>query len=361
MAFLNKEGLEHLWDNIIYKLSEKADKEYVDNAVANAGGVSSWNDLTDKPFGEEIFEPIEWDGNVEGHETVSLSGGYQNVLISDRFLEIDDIVGSTITIVDGATGTREILVEKHMLTTYSEEGYTAVLAENNIIVTSISEQYVQADSWYPKAGTYALYYNVEPYYVSKISFPSKIKQIDSKFIPEEPERVISWNDLTDKPFGDETFGPVTFDGNTEGKDIIQLARTNYIKISDEFLPSDQAMGAAVTFTNKNDGTVESDTITTMHPASDIFGFQDTQSYVAYCNFSGTVAPAIIGINSDEEYGGYAITKGVYINVRVKNSYYVSEITSPSVIKTLDEKYIPDTIARVSDIQTAIGNAIGGSY
>ena len=30
-------------------------------------GASSWNDLKDKPFGEDkAFEPIVWDGNTEG-------------------------------------------------------------------------------------------------------------------------------------------------------------------------------------------------------------------------------------------------------------------------------------------------------
>ena len=34
------------------------------------GGASSWNDLKDKPFGEEqAFEPIVWDGNTEGLES----------------------------------------------------------------------------------------------------------------------------------------------------------------------------------------------------------------------------------------------------------------------------------------------------
>ena len=39
------------------------------------GGASSWNDLTDKPFGEEkAFEPIVWDGNTEGLESYDLEG-----------------------------------------------------------------------------------------------------------------------------------------------------------------------------------------------------------------------------------------------------------------------------------------------
>lgn len=40
---------------------------------AGSGGVSSWNDLTDKPFGEEkAFEPIVWDGSTDGLETFNM-------------------------------------------------------------------------------------------------------------------------------------------------------------------------------------------------------------------------------------------------------------------------------------------------
>lgn len=35
--------------------------------------------------------------------------------------------------------------------------------------------------------------------------------------------------------------------------------------------------------------------------------------------------------------------------------------NPGMTKTIDPKYLPDTLATKSDIETAIGNAIGGSY
>jgi hypothetical protein len=42
--------------------------------VPSKGGVSSWNDLTNKPFGvEQAFEPIVWDGNTEGRDSIDLS------------------------------------------------------------------------------------------------------------------------------------------------------------------------------------------------------------------------------------------------------------------------------------------------
>jgi hypothetical protein len=48
----------------------RADVDVLKENSESGGGASSWNDLTDKPFGEEkAFEPIVWDGNTEGKET----------------------------------------------------------------------------------------------------------------------------------------------------------------------------------------------------------------------------------------------------------------------------------------------------
>lgn len=51
------------------------------------GGASSWNDLKDKPFGEEkAFEPIVWDGNTEGLESVELGAETQLYKVSDQII-----------------------------------------------------------------------------------------------------------------------------------------------------------------------------------------------------------------------------------------------------------------------------------
>lgn len=72
--------------------------------IDNGGGVSSWNDLTDKPFYEEkAFEPIVWDGNTDGLEnhsfTVSEDGATVTAgmyKVSDIFISHDDISLGTI-------------------------------------------------------------------------------------------------------------------------------------------------------------------------------------------------------------------------------------------------------------------------
>lgn len=63
------------------------------------GGVSSWNNLTDKPFGEEVTEGvITFDGNATG-KTVAEIDGIPYVKMSDKLLTVDELVGSTIDVV----------------------------------------------------------------------------------------------------------------------------------------------------------------------------------------------------------------------------------------------------------------------
>lgn len=70
------------------------------------GGSSSWNDLTDKPFGEttEVVEApllIEWDGNTEGLVSVPVGENVGFCKVSDIVLADEQIVGCTIVLSNG--------------------------------------------------------------------------------------------------------------------------------------------------------------------------------------------------------------------------------------------------------------------
>ena len=64
----------------------------------SGGGASSWNDLADKPFGEEVTEGVlVYDGDISKHETANWQG-YPVPKMSDKALTKDDLVGSICVI-----------------------------------------------------------------------------------------------------------------------------------------------------------------------------------------------------------------------------------------------------------------------
>lgn len=88
------------------KVSElENDAGYItkDDIPEGSGGASSWNDLKDKPFGEEtvvVNEPlnITWDGNTEGLVSIADTPFYK---VSDLVLTDEQIKTATITLSDG--------------------------------------------------------------------------------------------------------------------------------------------------------------------------------------------------------------------------------------------------------------------
>ena len=77
---------------------EPADKpsNYVEDPVPTGSGVSSWNQLTDRPFYKENNQTvIEWDGDTEGLECYQ--GAFYRV--SDAVFTVEELNGASLTVV----------------------------------------------------------------------------------------------------------------------------------------------------------------------------------------------------------------------------------------------------------------------
>lgn len=108
-------------------------KKYTDEKLekAGTGGASSWNDLTDKPFGEEkAFEPIVWDGNTDGLEnhsfTISENGATVTAgiyKVSDIFISYDNISLGTICSDRMYTNTNGEISDNTSESTFEERKY----------------------------------------------------------------------------------------------------------------------------------------------------------------------------------------------------------------------------------------------
>lgn len=145
---------------------EKFLKEY------GGGGASSWNDLTDKPFGEEqAFEPIVWDGNIEGREVIE-QGSQKLVHISSLKItdptNIENLVFGNIENGETATVT-DFQVRQQGDGAFELQGGLVMLINNTSF--GLSE------------GVWAMLIGGNPAFIAEINPKNTIKPIDAKYLP----------------------------------------------------------------------------------------------------------------------------------------------------------------------------------
>lgn len=184
--------------------------------------------------------------------------------------------------------------------------------------------------------------------------------LDEKFIPDTIARVsdipeptpgvTSWNDLTDKPFGEEGTGAVIeWDGDTEGREMLSCPSENetFYKISDLTPSYEDLLGGNIDDINEwVDKTISSDNITLYDDVA-VVG----SSFAVFYKADVTV-----------NHYGYEYTApstGIY---GLWNEYYqLMKLSYGSVfVEQLDDKFIPDTIQRVGDKQLVLASSTPGS-
>jgi hypothetical protein len=167
----------------------------------------------------------------------------------------------------------------------------------------------------------------------------------------------SWNDLTDKPFGESYGDTLTWDGNTEGHVFVDPIGDGMtmvlVKVSDA-IPTKQDFSAGAITENSNgvisDNTAQSNIGVIQNSfTEDGFVFMMEYAVVPYDNyvFDGVALP---------EAGVYFVIMGGVKTL----SLTIPGYTGFPVVKTIDPKYLPE-----SDIVNMVLNALpaaeGGSY
>ena len=177
------------------------------------------------------------------------------------------------------------------------------------------------------------------------------------------EHTHSWNDLTDKPFGDEGVEPIEFytHSTIEGLDFVDLSEIyggepnsiGLVRISGD-RDIDAATLKSGTITIMGGGVSESSAI------ADVI-VQETEEFIFAAN--GAIMATLVDNCSIEMGRGVFIlvpTKGIYTAINVANpdamGYDLVSLTFPQAIKTLDDKYISGNIARTESV-TAIDNRV----
>ncbi len=158
---------------------------HMEEGIANAGGVTSWNDLEDKPFEElpPAFD-IQWDGVIGDRFALDLSSfGFLNtyfVKVSDEVFTVEQLVGAKFT---QSNGNESELTSSNI----DAVTYPGALDVNGGVIVVYSQEDLNATlglpSGYITNGTYFVYI-VDAQYTNRLVAPSTIIKINTKFLPE---------------------------------------------------------------------------------------------------------------------------------------------------------------------------------
>ena len=164
-------------------------------------------------------------------------------------------------------------------------------------------------------------------------FP-KMKIGDGVRTPDElPSYSGSWDDLTDKPFGYIKFHS-RFDRTTD--EVVSFIphgqRAKFFKVTDEFFDASEWPEMTII---KDEFVLDAGT-----PVLFEGGWRISNQIIVI-----NQETVNLGIASDGKSDTFPAT-GTYVQLTTQN---IVEVISLNHLKQLDEKYIPDTIARVSDI------------
>lgn len=157
----------------------------------SSGGVSSWNDLTDKPFGDEVTEiygdTVTWDGNVDGHDAVG-NDIFTYCRVSDAVPTMEDFAKGGQIVFKNPDGAEEVLGFDD-LNDYGlgwiQSGYFVVIQQDNI--TTLGYTWKKTGVYFMKADDGGIAHTASLTINGYTGFKTvnkTVKTIDPKYLPE---------------------------------------------------------------------------------------------------------------------------------------------------------------------------------
>ena len=336
--------------------SKKFVEDHVKNALSSFSTVSSWNDLTDKPFDvEKIY--CDWNEETEYSEYVTCDNSdfERFVKINNEPQTVDFIIGKQVYINAFSTHAGPIDMTQPMieeLITESSEDYyiiagiiIVVIADSvNINGIVLSKGIWCADNWIS-----------EDMYFNAIKIFDPAITIDEAVIPDTIARVdqikTDWNQtdetaidyIKNRPFYMDFSNAIEFADllGAEQKNIV--AEDGLIGVR-AFIPNATAMEIGKEYTVVVDGAIYTgiaEDCSDFGEGSTCFGDLDAMlnqdlnsfNYIILSQSSGSDCMFVIQYKGETEPNVCKLYEG-----------------APSIVQ-LDEKYIPDTVARTSDVIT----------
>lgn len=144
--------------------------------AGSGGGVSSWNDLTDKPFSEEtIALDIQWDGEISDRVYVE-QGSWYYVHVDDSVLPAEAFIGMSLSYIENGESLSITLDSSKMF--YQND--VLIIYQNAVVIPY--DNYVMNELVLPKAGIYFTKRTDADFYTTSLKGESTvIKKLDNKY------------------------------------------------------------------------------------------------------------------------------------------------------------------------------------
>lgn len=296
-----------------------------------SGGVSSWNDLTDKPFYEESSTVTLLD-NVSFTMTTA---NPSNPDTGESFAVKQGIMSGAMSIAAGDKCTVTVNGVEHELTVFEEsaDGIPAMCLGDFEIMNSGT----------PVGDVNFLLFSIEAYGMMGFTMPEDapetvtvsvtkdakvVHHIDEKFIPDTIARV------EDVPH--EFAEAIEWDGVIEGRDSIDVsdifdAEAHFIHVNDKVLTGNDLASPIISMT-----TLDGSGMTQSLPVP--------SEYVQVMDDGCIMIGEFIAVIPYDNYvlSGIVFPKAGVWFVRIEDEMYASKLTY-TAINPLEEKYLPSNI------------------
>ena len=325
---------------------------------SGSGGVTSWNDLTDKPF-EVAAHIYEYNANTTYDEVIVVSeeDSLELVKISDDIVEPDMFIGGSIDVqvtLEGETLTESMPITEDLIK--SIDGMY-VITEGCIVVTAESIQYPfdDIDLVIPRGVWTANLAKTYPdnFTIEYVRFLSRSTPLPESVIPDTIARVedITWENIPDKPFYNsyvEVIPEQTYriyrdaDNLDTIYNIISMSDAYFEKIEEGKTYSINAFGSTVTCVAQK---IEYEWFTGIILGNPYWAGAST-------DYDNGLDFAVMYRENDDG----TVFKKIRVTTSPVNGTFGVQLVVPIC---LDESFIPSAIARTDDVIQAPVSAIVG--
>ena len=336
---------------------KQLDEKFIPDTIARADHIHDYNDLTNKPCydNREIStKTVRFDGNIDQNKFVDIDI-FKCLKISDDIIHMDDLINKSITLDSGVSqviteemvsdlinnlesGSGCLIEDLYMFFLYEE----SVLKNSNGTVLPAGVWITNPENW--AYGGFTLTCDVTE---------GELKQLDEKFIPNTIARVdnIYYEDLKNKPFYDGREYVLKYNGNKDDYESITFDSIPLLKLSDKIILRDDILSVTLNGVDNIEFGIGNLTNTSDTISGSAYAFL-INKYIIYIIEEEWTA-------RDDSSNIVTIPTGIWLVLLDASSgtpVFVNNVPpfrfkltlSSGDIKQLDEKFIPDTIARKSD-------------